>query len=1463
MKSATLIKTGNPFPGLRPFQEDEEFLFFGRESQVHTMVDKLVATHFLAVVGASGSGKSSLVNCGLRPALHRGLMAKAGTAWRMAQFRPGGNPICALAGALAQDGVLFRDFDSSVIGLEDIIEASLRMSRLGLSRLFNDAHLPAGTNLLIVVDQFEELFRYRNPSLSGETDAKQRTQDDAAFVNLLLDPRTHPDLPVYIVLTMRSDFLGDCAEFAGLPEAINESEYLIPRLTREERRAAISGPIGVGEAVISPVLLTRLVNDVGDNPDQLSILQHALNRTWAEWDKAGNPEAMIELRHYEAIGTMAHALDLHAERAYNELPTDRAKKICEKVFKALTDKQTDPRGIRRPTKFGVLRKVAEATPEELCEVLSVFRKPSRSFLMPPIADKLDDNKVIDISHESLMRIWRRLIGWTEDEVQSARQYRRLSESAALFATQQASLWDDPQLQFALEWKAREAPNEDWAELYGGEFNQAMDFLRESERHRDEERQEKEKQREHELQQAKDLANERQRRLEEQMRAAMNQARAAQKMRRWFLAVCAASVCLLVLCGWACWEYVQATRAQAESELAKTESELARKDRYHEALRSRQSTLRLLNMQEYLASQLAQFAHPQGAARWYLLTANARLEEGNYKAANEPLTRAFALNPNDASIRTERGYLALLLNRPKDGLADFEYIRDKIDRTSPVNYLNLTIAYAALGDYGSARKALKDAIDGMGYRTSEGGNESLISPDITRATGRLTLAAEGPVFKAALYYEQANIEAYTGDTMAFHQALDRADQEAKLLAGNEAQLHPSALQQEALFVAMTWAWLHLRVQCPEDGSRCQDYGAVAAQAALWERAGYKNWANCYYGRFIDKHKRWADARFTQLVNAVPRPNRRTETLCNALQSPEEDVLAFETEARESLARGDLEEAKENAAKAISTGGPAERTRLLGLEADILIGYARAEREKAASSNADADDASKRLNELRARQAADVSSAQQHKAGPFSGSIPGENARQIENKYRDEMATASQEKERSEKEAKVHELQAASALEKLKLDCSEMIKISGTATAYYYLALAEWWTKQSETDAVRSALQNSLHLDPDNMDTLELLYELAPHEDAARNEYFRKYRPQLDRYFRSAPASAETLEGQARLALQDRRRMDALRLVETAIEMKPDRLDLYDLRAKIQRSLGFDDAQVRSALASGYHQAGFVLKVHGKDWRASTAFEKEWQAVSEVAARRDPAEIRCNESMSVCTVTRFANVVSEEIYSRIQEIRNDKGDPTALQVTIDRGRDDGVIVGTQGEVWAQYLKSGRRHERPVVKIGTGEVVSVKPDSALVSVQVDQSQGDGLVRKADMMNLRIPVPAGHPKSLMWTLAKTDVSYADSDGMPLVDFQKLYSADTPPNEEEFVQYVLDDIRKSANNVKDLPDLIPKGRFEGKTYYEVMSTADKTEIRNFLDFVTSIPTLGLYLTDESSVSSLYAKWLAAGAKLP
>jgi energy-coupling factor transporter ATP-binding protein EcfA2 len=554
MSSATVTLRTNPFPGLRPFREEEEYLFFGRESQVDAMVNKLAATRFLAVVGTSGSGKSSLVNCGLRPALHRGLLARAGTAWRMAQFRPGSDPLRSIARALAQDGVLFRRYEAGSVTLAEIIETTLRMSKLGLIDIYEQARLGVEVNLLVVVDQFEELFRYRQLGAAKPGHSSGLSEDAIAFVNLLLEVREQATCPIYVVMTMRSDFLGDCAQFPGLAEAINAGQYLVPRLTRDERRAAISGPIGVGGAEIAPVLLTRLVNDVGDNPDQLSILQHALNRTWACWQIESGGTGRLDLTHYDAIGTMAHALDQHAEQAYAELGTGRQREICEKLFKALTDQATDPRGVRRPTTLSMLCALTEASNAEVTEVIDVFREPSRSFVMPPAGEALEAETVIDISHESLMRVWERLQAWVEEEASSARMYRRLAETAALHEAGQANLWRDPDLQLALDWRDQGKPIPAWASRYHEGFEHAIGFLEASVALRDAEAretaarlQEKEDQRQRALEQAQALAEEQKRRAEaerlraeEQERQTREQIKAAKRLRRllWITAALA-------------------------------------------------------------------------------------------------------------------------------------------------------------------------------------------------------------------------------------------------------------------------------------------------------------------------------------------------------------------------------------------------------------------------------------------------------------------------------------------------------------------------------------------------------------------------------------------------------------------------------------------------------------------------------------------------------------------------------------------------------------------------------------------------------------------------------------------------------------------------------------------------------------------------------------------------------------
>lgn len=464
----------NPFPGLRSFEENEDLLFFGREKQVVELVKKLRQEKFLAVIGSSGSGKSSLVKSGLIPSLHSGFMSGAGSNWKICTFRPGNNPIGNMAKAIVENDILYSDIktEEDRLTFTSITESTLRRSSNGLVETYKQSGIDIKNNLLILVDQFEEIFRFSKI----EKDAKEGKRDSIAFINLLLRASEQKEYPIYVVFTMRSDFLGDCTAFRGLPEAINEGQYLVPRMTREERREAITGPVAVGGATITPQLLNQLLNDVGDNPDQLPILQHALMRTWNVWVAKNKPDSPIDIAEYEEIGTMTNALSQHAEEAFNELDTERKKQICESLFKSLTDRGSDSRGIRRPTKLNEICKLSNANKKEVIEVINIFRDTGRSFLMPPIEVEINEETIIDISHESLMRCWSRLINWVEEENQSSEIYLRLCEAANLYELGKGGLWRDPELQLAWKWKEEAKPNITWASRYNNYFDKAMLYL---------------------------------------------------------------------------------------------------------------------------------------------------------------------------------------------------------------------------------------------------------------------------------------------------------------------------------------------------------------------------------------------------------------------------------------------------------------------------------------------------------------------------------------------------------------------------------------------------------------------------------------------------------------------------------------------------------------------------------------------------------------------------------------------------------------------------------------------------------------------------------------------------------------------------------------------------------------------------------------------------------------------------
>ncbi len=475
----------SPYPGLRPFTEEESIFFSGRDENIEAILRILQEKHFVLVTGASGDGKSSLIYAGVIPHVKANFLSSLYTNWVIADFRPERTPLKNLANALARhirdityDKILDRlnyGF-SAVVDLYkesslyvDITSAEYMEAPEGVKREMRKE----AANLLILIDQFEEFFtneeNFRDgvPSLNAQI-----------TMNLMLETiriAESEGLPIYIVFTMRSDFIGQCVAFHGLAELIGQYSYFIPRMRRSGLQQVIENPALYNGDELEFRLVQRLLNDVGEGIDQLPVLQHCLYQIWK---LAQEENTSLDLIHYAKVGGLAtyklpseereefnawfeklpdykkalyenprlrNVLNKHANEIYETLheyyqqkynqsiKKEKAQYIVKRAFMCLT-KIDEGRAVRnRMTLQEIVEVIGQPDIDAslVGRLLNVFREPQNTLLSPYIIPEKTDtyelapNDIIDITHEALIRNWQRLAEWTDEEARSAQVFQEL------------------------------------------------------------------------------------------------------------------------------------------------------------------------------------------------------------------------------------------------------------------------------------------------------------------------------------------------------------------------------------------------------------------------------------------------------------------------------------------------------------------------------------------------------------------------------------------------------------------------------------------------------------------------------------------------------------------------------------------------------------------------------------------------------------------------------------------------------------------------------------------------------------------------------------------------------------------------------------------------------------------------------------------------------------------------------
>lgn len=370
-----------PFKGLRAFEEDDAEYFFGREILIRqTLIEHLRHSRFLAVVGTSGSGKSSTIRAGLFPALRGGVLPERRVV-NVITITPGSSPIEVLAARLLDISGGDRNRALELPALTDKLMSDDRT----LHYAVRTASTP-GTHV-VFFDQFEEVF----------TLCQDDVQRKALFGNIV-DATVYSDSPVIVVLCMRADFLSKCAAYRELNALICENMVQMPEMTSEEIRSAVVEPARRAGVKYEQGLVETILSDVGTEPGNLPLLQHALAELWSRRD--GD---MLSMSSYKAIGGVRGSIARYAEELYAGLSeTEQAQ--SRRIFLRLVTFGDGAEDTRRRSRKSELLALGHGV-ERVLNMLADRR------LIVAGRDESTGVETVEIVHEALINAWPRLVEW--------------------------------------------------------------------------------------------------------------------------------------------------------------------------------------------------------------------------------------------------------------------------------------------------------------------------------------------------------------------------------------------------------------------------------------------------------------------------------------------------------------------------------------------------------------------------------------------------------------------------------------------------------------------------------------------------------------------------------------------------------------------------------------------------------------------------------------------------------------------------------------------------------------------------------------------------------------------------------------------------------------------------------------------------------------------------------------------
>ena len=470
----------NPFVGLKPYSKNTSNSYFGREQDVENLLQILQKNKLLTLNGVSGSGKTSLINSGLIPRLQNGFIGQAGKEWSITSFRPGINILLNLSHALTQNNVLKVDSKSNTTDQKYYSEIISNSGSMGVVEIYKRSDIFNKKNLLIIIDQLEDLFKYEKYFDSS------KSEDDNNLMDIIYRSVTMKNTAIYFLICIETPYLSKLTSYKKLQEIISKSQYAIQNLNQTGINQILENTFKKQNILFDSKVVDLFNQTLKEEISYLPNFQFLLYKLYEKFVLNSSEKSIIDLEDIEDLGGLEHSIAKDFETIFSS-STKENQKIVSLLFKAISSPQNNT-----DIQYESILNISEytnSTRVELSKIIKSFKKtfnnlfdvfePSITGISASANKTYDAKNILTLKYIKFLN-WERYTKWLDEEKTNFKDFKDFSEIAIKKSNNQVGFLKTPVLERAIVWQKNASTNKNWAKKYKLNFEQTINFINESE-----------------------------------------------------------------------------------------------------------------------------------------------------------------------------------------------------------------------------------------------------------------------------------------------------------------------------------------------------------------------------------------------------------------------------------------------------------------------------------------------------------------------------------------------------------------------------------------------------------------------------------------------------------------------------------------------------------------------------------------------------------------------------------------------------------------------------------------------------------------------------------------------------------------------------------------------------------------------------------------------------------------------